>query len=183
MSRLAKKPIKILSGVNVTTSGDFLIFKGPKGENKVRLPLGLRAQIDADKILVEVRDKDIVDEASLGTTWSHIKNAIQGIADGFLKILEIEGIGYRAQLEGKELVLFLGYAEPVRFKLPETIKVEVEKNTIKISGVDKDLVGRVASDIRALKKPEPYKGKGIRYRGEIIKRKVGKKAAAATPAS
>ncbi len=98
---------------------------------------------------------------------------------GFTKILEIEGVGYRATVEGKELVLFLGYALPVRLPIPENVAITVDKNIIKVAGIDKDAVGQAAAEIRALKKPEPYKGKGIHYQGEVIRRKVGKKAGAA----
>src|SRR3989344_9678494 len=111
--------------------------------------------------------------------WSLIRNCLEGVSSGFSKILDMEGVGYKAALEGRELVLSLGYANPVRFKITDGVTIEVEKNTIiKISGNDKDLVGLMAANIRALKKPEPYKGKGIRYRGEVICRKVGKKAGA-----
>ena len=121
--------------------------------------------------------------ANCGTMWSLIRNAVQGVASGFSRSLEIEGVGYRAVLEGKELVLYLGYTQPVRLAPPVGVVIEVEKNTIKISGVDKELVNRTAAKIRAFRKPEPYKGKGIRYQGEVVRRKAGKKAAAvgATP--
>lgn len=177
MSRLAKKSIKILSGVTMKNEDGFHIFQGPKGESRLKIDPATRIRIERENIFIELKDEN-GDQAREGTVWSLMKNAIQGVAEGFVRILEIEGVGYRAQLEGKDLVLFLGYAEPVRFGLPEGVKVEIDKNVIKISGVDKELVGRVAADIRALKKPEPYKGKGIHYRGEVIKRKVGKKAAA-----
>lgn len=171
MSRLAKKPIQIKEGVTVARSGDFLFFKGPKGEHKLKIPAG--AEVAVDGGLISVKG----DRVASGTSWSLINNAIQGVAAEFSKILELEGIGYRAVMEGGEIVLFLGYAQPVRVKLPAGAAVKVDKNVITVSGVDKELVGRVAANIRALKKPEPYKGKGIRYRGEIVRRKVGKKAA------
>ena len=117
---------------------------------------------------------------NVGTMWSLARNAAQGVLSEFSKVLEIEGIGYRASIEGDTLVLSLGYAQPVRFKIPKDVSVRVEKNVITISGVDKQLVGETAATIRQLKKPEPYKGKGIRYRGEIIRRKAGKKATTAS---
>jgi large subunit ribosomal protein L6 len=166
MSRLTKKPIKLMGGVTASVSGSVFLAKGPKGEQSVVLAPGVTVKIEGENIWVDA-----------GTEWSLVKNAIQGAAGGFVKVLEIEGVGYRAVLEGKELVLYLGYALPVRLKLPEGVTVVVEKNTIKISGVSKDLIGRTAAEIRALKKPEPYKGKGIHYQGEVIRRKVGKKAA------
>ncbi|MDP2598392.1 MAG: 50S ribosomal protein L6, partial [Candidatus Liptonbacteria bacterium] len=122
------------------------------------------------------------EKALLGTAWSLVSNAIRGVAEGFSKILEVEGVGYRVALEGKELVLFLGYAQPVRMKIPEGVTIVIEKNTLTVSGINKDLVGLVAANIRAHKKPEPYKGKGFHYKGEVIKRKVGKKAGATTTA-
>ncbi|MBI4087602.1 MAG: 50S ribosomal protein L6 [Candidatus Liptonbacteria bacterium] len=178
MSRLIKKPVQILPGVQVKIDGDFLVFNGPKGENRLRIPASVELKIDAENIWLTAKTESELNKAVYGTTWSLIRNSVNGAANGFMKVLEIEGVGYRAALEGKELVLSLGYVNPVRVKVPDGIAIEVEKNVIKVSGHDKDLVGRTASTIRALKKPEPYKGKGIRYRGEIIRRKVGKKAGA-----
>lgn len=177
MSRLIKKPIRVASGVQVKQEGDFLLFKGPKGELKLKVPSSVEIKMDAEHIWLTPRGAE-ANQSIYGTTWSLINNSVKGVADGFVKILEIEGVGYRAVLEAKDVVLFLGYVNPVRFPIPEGIKVEIEKNVLKISGFDKDLVGRVASGIRSLKKPEPYKGKGIHYRGEVIRRKVGKKAGA-----
>ena len=178
MSRLAKNPIKLLPGVTLNEGAGFISFKGPRGERKTELPGGVTVRAEGENIWVEKGPNGNKSKAIHGTTWALIKSAIEGVALGFSKILEIEGIGYRASMEGKDLVLFLGYAQPVRFKIPDGVSVAVEKNLIKISGVNKDLVGRVAADIRALKKPEPYKGKGIRYSGEVVRRKVGKKAGA-----
>jgi large subunit ribosomal protein L6 len=172
MSRLFKKPIDIIPGVTVAESHGILTVKGAKGEQKVMLAENTKIKVEGDKLWVE----------GSGTSWSLAKNAIRGVAEGFLKVLEIEGVGYRAAVEGKELVLHLGYAQPVRVKIPEGITVAVEKSAIKVSGVSKDLVGRTAATIRALKKPEPYKGKGIHYQGEVIRRKVGKKAGATAAA-
>lgn len=166
MSRLTRKPIVIPAGVTVTADGGLLSVKGPKGEVKVPLR-GAAAEIKGNEF-----------STASGTMWALTRNAIRGVTEGFVKLLEIEGVGYRAVAEGKELVLYLGYAQPERMKIPEGVAVKVEKNTVTISGIDKDAVGRAAAEIRSRKKPEPYKGKGIRYRGEIIRRKVGKKAAA-----
>ncbi|MBU6500792.1 MAG: 50S ribosomal protein L6 [Patescibacteria group bacterium] len=171
MSRLAKKPINIKEGVTITKDGPILIFKGLKGEHKFTVMPGVEITIENGSISIKG------DKVAEGTVWSLVKNAIDGVAGDFSKILEMEGVGYRAAMEGGDLVLFLGYAEPVHVKLPSGVAVKVDKNTITVSGVDKELVGRVAANIRALKKPEPYKGKGIHYRGEVIRRKVGKKAA------
>ncbi len=166
MSRLVKKPITIPKGVTATTTDGFLMVRGPKGEEKIKLPPQGTAKVMEENLWV-----------SSGTEWALARNAIQGVTEGFVRLLEIEGVGYRAVLEGNELVLYLGYAKPVRMKVPEGISIAIEKNVIKISGISKDRVGRTAAAIRALKKPEPYKGKGIRYQGEVIRRKVGKKAA------
>ncbi len=160
-----------------------LILKGPRGETKVTVNPKIRVKVEGENIWIEGAHDERRTLALAGTAWSLVKNSIDGVAGGFEKILEIEGVGYRAQVEKNELVLFLGYAEPVRMKIPEGVIVAVEKNVIKVSGIDKDLVGRIAADIRALKKPEPYRGKGIHYRGEVIKRKVGKKAGATTAAA
>ena len=181
MSRLIKKPIAVASGVDLKQDGGFLVVKGPKGEIRLPVPASLDVKIAADGVTVLPREANSHD-AIYGTTWSLIKNAIAGVAAGFIKTLEIEGVGYRAAIEGKDVVLFLGYVHPVRLKIPEGISVTVEKNVVTISGFDKDLVGRVAAEIRAHKKPEPYKGKGIRYRGEAVRRKVGKKAGATAAA-
>jgi large subunit ribosomal protein L6 len=119
--------------------------------------------------------------AMLGTTWALVRNAVQGVTEGFAKKLEVEGVGYRAAIEGKDIALYLGYAQPVRVSVPAGVAVAVEKNTtILLSGVSKEHVGQLAAKIRALKKPEPYKGKGIHYEGEVIRRKVGKKAGTTT---
>jgi large subunit ribosomal protein L6 len=171
MSKLVKKPVMIPSGVTVTHNGNLLTVKGPKGELKVKLAGGVTIKIDGANLWV-----------STGTEWSLARNAIEGVTEGFVKVLEIEGVGYRAAVEGKELVLHLGYALPVRVKMLDGVTVLVEKSTMKVSGISKELVGRMAAEIRALKKPEPYKGKGIRYQGEVVRRKVGKKAGATAAA-
>lgn len=165
MSRLTKKPVVIPNGVTAAVSGGVLNVKGPKGELKVPLR-GATAEIAGGEL-----------RTGSGTLWALARNAVRGVTEGFTKVLEIEGVGYRAILEGKDVVLHLGYAKPVRVKVPEGVSVAVEKNVLKISGIDKDSVGRAAADIREFKKPEPYKGKGIHYKGEVIRRKAGKKAA------
>ena len=177
MSRLIKKHIVVPAGATVTETGDLFVVKGPKGELTMKRVPGITVSIEEGKAWVK-EGEGLTNKAMLGTFWSLLTNAITGVTEGFTKNLEIEGVGYRAALEGKELVLFLGYALPVRMPVPEGITVAVEKNLIKVSGIDKDAVGRAAAEIRAEKKPEPYKGKGIHYVGEVIRRKVGKKAGA-----
>ena len=178
MSRLIKKPIAITAGATLVQSGDVLTVKGPKGELKITVPHGVTLKTEGENFWISTTPGQET-TAIQGTIWALVKNAVEGVTVGFTKILEIEGVGYRAVLEGKELVLFLGYALPVRVPISDNVVIVVEKNTIKVSGIDKDVVGQAAAEIRALKKPEPYKGKGIHYRGEIIRRKVGKKAGAA----
>ena len=163
MSRLSKKPVKLAEGVTVKEEPGFLFFKGPKGElkvsvlpfTKVKIEDGL-AQISTDNSVRQAR-------ANSGTMWSLVKNASDGVSGGFSKVLQIEGIGYKANLDGKNLMLSLGYVHPVKFEIPEGVSVSVDKNIVTISGIDKQLVGETAAKIREFKKPEPYKGKGIRY--------------------
>ncbi len=185
MSKIGKRPIIIPEGVDVKINGDVFIFKGKNGESSLKIMSGVKVDIDnpstgGGKILVSLLDNSQQSKANWGTMRALMNNAIIGVKEGFEKILEIEGVGYRASMEGNNLSLNLGFSHPVKVMPREGIKIAVEKNTIKISGIDKFLVGQMAAEIRALKKPEPYKGKGIRYQGEIIKRKEGKKAAGAT---
>jgi len=183
MSRLAKKPIIVSAGVTVREEKGAVIVRGPLGEKSLKILPLVAIRVEGENIFVDPQGESAQSRANAGTMWSLIKNAVRGTAVAFLKILEIEGVGYRAALEGDTIVLFLGYVNPIRVKIPSGVAVEIEKNAIKISGTDKDIVSRTAATIRAFKKPEPYKGKGIRYRGEIIKRKVGKKAGATTGAA
>lgn len=178
MSRLAKKPIIVRPGITVTTDGDLMMVKGPKGELKVKILPYVKAEIKGDSIEVNSSKDFKQSRSNVGTLWSLINNAVIGVTEGFSKELEIEGIGFRATIEGKTLVLNLGFSNPVRFDIPEGLKILVEKSIIKIEGIDKEKVGQAAAEIRAFKKPEPYKGKGIHYVGEVIRRKAGKKATA-----
>ncbi len=182
MSRLAKKSINLAAGVSLAREGDLWVVSGPKGKKEIKALPGVNFKTEGGNVSVTFESKNKKEGAVLGTYWALLKSAAEGVTNGFLKNLDIEGVGYRVVIEGKELVLHLGYAVPVRLAIPEGIKVEIEKSAIKISGLDKELVGQFASNIRSLKKPEPYKGKGIRYRGEVIKRKVGKKAGATATA-
>jgi large subunit ribosomal protein L6 len=178
MSRLSKKPIILPEGVTLRREGEALIIQGPKGTLSVPLLRGAALTQEGSKAFFSGESA-----AAGGTMWAHARNAVEGVTRGFAKTLEIEGVGFKAALEGKALVLHLGFVNPVRVPVPEGITVKVEKGSITISGLDKTLVGEVAARVRALKPPEPYKGKGIRYRGEIIRRKAGKKAAAAAGAA
>lgn len=179
MSRLIKKPITITAGATLVQSGDILTIKGPKGELTITVPHGVTLKNEGENFWISITP-NVEASAIQGTIWALVKNAIEGVTIGFTKVLEIEGVGYRAVIEGNELVLFLGYALPVRVPVSEKVTITVDKNTIKVVGIDKNAVGQAAAEIRALKKPEPYKGKGIHYQGEVIRRKVGKKAGAAS---
>ncbi len=179
MSRIGKKPIQIPQGVTVRLDGRTLAADGPKGKLRQELPTGINATV-ANGIVTLVRDSDARQVRALhGLSRALAQNMVTGVKDGFEKKLEIVGIGYRAQLQGKALQLALGYSHPVLFPLPEGITAEVEKQTaITLRGADKGLLGQTAANLRALRKPDPYKGKGIRYAGEVVRRKVGKKAGA-----
>lgn len=176
MSRLAQKPLNVPEGVSVTDAHGKISVKGPKGELTVKIPRGIEVSVQGSEISVKSVSDSKQNRADSGTTWALLRNSLEGVTQGFGKALEIEGVGYRAAVEGGDLLLSLGYVNPVRFKVPAGVTVSVEKNVISVSGIDKELVGLVAAKIRSFKKPEPYKGKGIRYQGEVIKRKVGKKA-------
>ncbi len=176
MSRLGKKPIVIPEGVEVNIENSLVETKGPKGELKRQFkPL---IEIERKENTIELKPKVEEGEslALWGTYASHINNMIVGVSEGFKKSLLVEGVGFKVQLNGKTLVMHLGFSHPVEMEMPEGIDIEVEKNKINISGADKELVGETAAKIRAKKKPEPYKGKGIRYENEVVRRKAGKKA-------
>lgn len=179
MSRIGKKSIIVPSGVTVNAAGNMLSVKGSKGELKLAVHSDIKVEIAEGSITVSPRPSASKKAPAIwGLTRTLIANLIQGVTQGYEKVLEFEGIGFRAALEGPSLVMQLGFSHPVRFEPPQGIAFAVQKNTITISGIDKELVGQIAARIRALKKPEPYKGKGIRYRGEVIRRKAGKKAVA-----
>lgn len=179
MSRLARKPIKVSSGVTVSNDGHVVLVAGPKGELKIKLLSFVKFEISGDEVQITKTANSKQALANSGTMVALLKNAIEGVSNGFVKVLELEGVGYRATLDGKTLVLALGFVNPIRVEPPEGIAIVVEKNQIKVSGIDRGLVGQIAAKIRSYKKPEPYKGKGIHYLGEVIQRKVGKKAGAA----
>lgn len=178
MSRIGKKPISLPSGVTVSSALTTVSVKGPKGE----LTRSRHPKIEVltqDGNVVIVPQSNFPERSALWGLWrSLVANMVQGVSSGFEKKLEIEGIGYRAVMEGAVLVMQLGFSHPVRFPIPDGITARVEKGVITISGADKELVGIVSARIRSFKKPEPYKGKGIHYQGEVIRRKAGKKAVA-----
>lgn len=177
MSKLAKKPLIIPEGVAVKITDGVLEFSGKEG--KLTLPVlpFITAELKDGQLSFKL-DKEVKQgRANLGTMASLAKNAALGVSQGFNKTLELDGIGYKASMEGASLVLNVGFTHPVKFTAPATVKVAVEKGLIKISGADKFLVGETAAKIRKIAPPEPYKGKGIHYLGEVIRRKAGKKVA------
>lgn len=182
MSKIGKKPIIIPENVKVKFDGEVLLIEGLRGHLNLLIPKNIKVELKGNILIFSNLNNSKQSLALWGTTRALTENAIKGVSSGFEKILEIEGIGFRAQKDGRDLILSLGFSHPVKFPPPEGIEISVEKNKIIVSGIDKALVGDIAAQIRALKKPEPYKGKGIRYQGEIIRRKAGKKVAGAAGA-
>ncbi len=176
MSRVGKKPIEILAGVEVSIENNEVSVKGPKGELKTSISPEIKVEKKDNQIIVAPVKETKRSNALWGLSRSLIFNMIEGVTKGYEKKLEIQGVGYRASLEGEDLVLLVGFSHPVKIEKVEGIKFEIDKNIITISGIDKELVGQIAAKIRKVKKPEPYKGKGIRYLGEEVRRKAGKKA-------
>jgi len=176
MSRIGSKPVDIIAGVNVTIDGQQVTVKGSKGTLQTKLPAGVSVSVNDNKVVLQPQDQSDRARAMWGLGRSLVANMVQGVSEGFTIKLEINGVGYRAALQGKTLVLNLGYSHPVNFPVPEGIKITCPKPTeIEIFGADKQQVGQVAAVIRSYRRPEPYKGKGIKYADEIIRRKEGKK--------
>jgi large subunit ribosomal protein L6 len=181
MSRVGKKPIVIPEKVDVKIDGQTVIVKGPLGELKTVLhPSASVSLVEADgkkELQVAILNEDNAgDRAQWGTARANVANMLNGVTTGYTKSLEINGVGFRVALAGKKLTFALGFSHDVEFLLPEGITAKVEKNVVTVSGADKQMVGETAAQIRALKKPEPYKGKGIRYIDEVVRRKAGKTA-------
>lgn len=177
MSRIGLRPIEIPEGVEVKLENNTVHVKGPKGELTKTLAGNMKINIDEKEITVERNDDSKENRSLHGTTRSLISNMIEGVSKGFQKELEIIGVGYRAQKQGNKLVVNAGYSHPVEIEQEENIEFDVPKNTeIIVKGIDKERVGAVAANIRAIRRPEPYKGKGIRYKGEYVRRKEGKTA-------
>jgi len=180
MSKIGKKILTIPSGVEVTTNETQAVVKGPKGTLTSLLPRSFKVVIDGDKLTVTPPEKiDHLKRALWGTTTSLIENNLIGVTEGFSKNLEIEGIGYKAEVQGKKLVLNIGYSHQVFLDVPEDLEVSIEKNVITIKGINKQNVGDFAAFVRKQRKTNPYSGKGIKYQGEHIIRKTGKKVASA----
>lgn len=177
MSRVGKQIINIPEKTEVNVSGNTVLVKGPLGEISRTIHPLIDIKVDGGSVTVVPKKETIEGRALWGTFASHMKNMVSGVNTPFVKKLILEGIGYKSEVKGDEIVLALGFSHPVKVKIPAGLKVTAEKNLITVSGVNKDMVGEFAANLRALKKPEPYKGKGMRYDGEVIKRKQGKKTA------
>jgi large subunit ribosomal protein L6 len=179
MSRIGKKPITIPDGVKVLIDEGAVRAEGPKGKLMQPMPPGMTASIENKEVLIKRGDDSRTARAIHGLTRSLVANMVTGVKSGFERKLEIVGIGYRAQMQGKSIQLALGYSHPVIFPLPDGITAEIEKQvSLTLRGADKALLGETAAKLRSLRKPDPYKGKGIKYADEVIRRKVGKKAGA-----
>ncbi|NTV44620.1 MAG: 50S ribosomal protein L6 [Candidatus Yonathbacteria bacterium] len=178
MSRIGKQIITIPAKTDVTLNGSLLTVKGPLGELTRDFPhKEIAIVIDGGMIIFEQKKDTPFTRALWGTYASHVKNMIDGVNKPYEKKLIVEGVGFKADVKGDEIVMALGFSHPVMVKIPKGITATSEKNTITLSSIDKELIGRFAAKVRELKKPEPYKGKGIRYDGEVIRRKQGKKSA------
>jgi len=178
MSRIGKKPIPIPKGVTVTVAADAVEVQGPKGKMRQLLPPGILFAQDDGALVAKMSRDDAELGKFHGLARSLVANAVLGVTDGFKKELDIVGVGYRAELKGKQVHFALGYSHPVIFDIPNGIDIAVEKQThIVVTGVDRQLVGQVAANIRRMRKPDPYKQKGVRYTGEVLKKKVGKTGA------
>lgn len=176
MSKIGKKPITIPKDVQVKMDDGFVSVKGSKGELKRFIPGSVDLNIEDNVLRVIPKNKE--DSATWGLASALVKNMIKGVTEGFETVMEFQGVGYKATVKGNDLELGLGFSHPVVIKAPEGITFKAEKNVIRIQGMDNELVGKTAAEIRSWRRPEPYKGSGIRYQGEIIKRKAGKKAVA-----
>lgn len=177
MSRIGKKPIPVPKGVHVTLKDGLVEVKGPKGQLSQVLPPGVTMVLEDDQIVTSIGEaREQRKFHGLGRTL--VANAVHGVSEGFKRELDIVGVGYRAEVKGRDVVFALGYSHPVVFPLPQGIDVAIEKLThVTVTGIDKQLVGQVAANMRSLRKPDPYKQKGVRYTGEVLKKKAGKAGA------
>jgi len=179
MSRIGKKPIAFPKNVKISQNGNIVKVEGPKGTLSSKLPDGIAMTMEENQLIIERKSDDRLARSYHGLARTLVNNMVTGVSAGFEKGLEISGVGYRAEIAGSNLKLVLGFSSPVEYSIPKGIEVRIDKQVnLVVSGINKELVGRVASEIRSLKKPEPYKGKGIKYAGEHIRRKAGKAAGA-----
>ena len=178
MSRVGRKPIPLPQGVKVQIEPTALHVQGPKGKLSTPVPPGITFALDKDGLTASRQNDERQQRAFHGLARALANNAIQGVTTGFTKELDVVGVGFKAAVEGKDLVMSLGFSHPVRYPIPEGIKIAVDKNThITVTGIDRQQVGQVAAEIRSKKKPDPYKQKGVRYTGEVLKKKAGKAGA------
>ncbi|MEI6971517.1 MAG: 50S ribosomal protein L6 [bacterium] len=177
MSRLGRKPLIVLGGVTVRVDGAKVGVKGPKGELSMSLPSGILVNLKDNRLDVTRASDSRMHKSLHGLSRTLLANMIEGTAKGYTKLLDIDGVGFKAEKRGAKLILALGFSSPVEYEIPKTVNVSVEGNTVTVSGIDKQEVGNVAATIRRYHPAEPYKGKGIRYRGEHVRRKAGKTVA------
>ncbi len=177
MSRIGKKPIQIPEKTEVTFKGGIVKVKGPNGSLEGTVHSAIELKVEGDVINVVVASQEKNSDAFQGMTRALVANMVLGVTKGFERVLEVNGIGYKAEVKGSKLILNVGYSQPVNFELPKGITAKVEKNLIQLAGIDKQLIGQTAAEIRKVRPPEPYKGKGIKYVEEYIQKKAGKTAA------
>jgi len=179
MSRIGKMPVEIPAGVKISRDDSVIKVEGPKGKLSMNMPKGIDVVLGDKTAEIKRPSDDRKDRSYHGLVRTLLANMVKGVSSGFEKSLEISGVGYRAEVASKTLKLVIGFSAPVEYAIPDGVQIKVDKQvSIAVSGIDKQLVGRVAAEIRSLKKPEPYKGKGIKYAGEKIRRKVGKSVGA-----
>lgn len=176
MSRIGKKPVKIREGAQVTVNSNIVTVTGSRGEQTFPLPVGIKVEIKDGEILVTRENETKVVRSLHGAVARVLENMITGVTTGWSKTLELIGTGYRARIEGKDLVLAIGFSHPVRFTPPANLEFAMDEAKIVVTGIDRQVVGQIAANIRAVRPPEPYKGKGVKYSGEFIRRKAGKAA-------
>ena len=175
MSRIGKRPIRLPPKVAIAVDGQHVLVKGPKGELSRTLPPEVAVEQEGETVLVKRRNDSRNARQRHGLSRTLVANMVEGVSQGFQRRLEIQGVGYRAQVQGRNLILNVGYSNPVEIQPPDGIQFTVENNTnITVSGINKEIVGNVAAKVRDVRPPEPYKGKGIRYAGEVVRRKAGK---------
>ncbi len=178
MSRIGRKPVTVPKGVTLQLQGHEVAVKGPRGELRRRLHPDMQIALDKDQFTVARPSEEKRHKALHGLTRTLVQNMVEGVSKGFTKTLEIQGVGYKAEAKPYGVNLIVGYSHPVKYEAPKGIKISVDNNTVvKIEGADKELVGQVAAELRSVRPPEPYKGKGIRYQGEQVRRKAGKTGA------
>ena len=177
MSRIGRKVLPLPKGVTLAQKAGLVSVKGPKGELTKAIPTGVSIKTEADKITVVRENDERQNRAKHGLMRAHLANMVKGVTDGWTRELEINGVGYRAEVAGDTMTMALGYSHPVVFKLPKGVTAKVDKNKVTLTSADRDLVGQIAAKLRELRPPEPYKGKGVKYAEEVIKKKVGKAGA------